>query len=170
MPFLLELATCFPVFPSPSGCRSHGRKGELALKFDVIAKEMGTARPVTKYGWDPTSEPPDGMVLKREYSSCSEYVFLPKPSQTRASSNEADRERKRCQRWIRKHLDAEGAVSYKWMAQEYVPTLRTVGELRYMCIGGEPARVTITSKCKTSEHDTSYLDNIDTLILLKDMR
>ena len=74
---LLELTECFPVFPSPSGCNNHGKKGEFVRTLKRIATRMNSTHPKTLFKWDPDLELPVEMVIKCDYSNSCRHIFLP---------------------------------------------------------------------------------------------
>lgn len=127
----------FPVFPSPRGCDERGAKTDFIQTLDRIARSMEAGRPGTQ-PLDIGSQPlPFGWVLKREFSDGGRHVYVP----NHPLESEADKE---------KEARAEGGLkSYKWLAQEYVPMLATVGEIRHMCVNGSPVRTVITGKLST---------------------
>ena len=58
----------------------------------------------------------------------------------------------------------------RWLAQEYVSTLASVGEFRFTCVDGEPIRVAITSKRADNETKTGELwimEGIKTMLSLE---
>lgn len=95
--------------------------------------------------WVPDSaEPPHGWVLKREFSDAVRHVYV--PNQPLSDNEEAiTKEKKHVQRFIQKVRCEGGLSNFRWLAQEYVPTLN-LGELRFMCIEGKPWRVVITGR------------------------
>jgi hypothetical protein len=164
----MKLAEYFPVFPSPSGCDSHGKKGDFVRKAEEIAKEMKTARPRTEVPWDMTSgERPKGMVVKREYSDCSRHVFVPEHTEETASPKQIKGEDTRYRKFLEANTDKD-KEHFRWIAQEYVQTLQAVGEIRFMCVDGEIPRETIT--VRKPQGLVGFVDDIKTMISLNDMR
>ena len=142
---LLALSDAFPVFPSPRGCDRGGSKVDFVQTLDFIARRMGTARPQTK-PWQPKlEEPPHGWVLKREFSDGGRHVYIPNhPSDD--GEKAVRREKKRVQKFILGAEANKDPESVRWLAQEHIPTLTSIGEIRFMCINGNPTRVAITTK------------------------
>lgn len=135
-------------------------------KAEEIAKEMATTRPQTVVPWDVTSgKRPEGMVVKREYSDCSRHVFIPKVLGKSTHRKEIKGEDKRYQEFLAANADKE---RFRWVAQDYVQTLHTVGEIRFMCVGGQIPRETIT--LKRPRGIVSFVDDIKTMIPLNEMR
>jgi hypothetical protein len=142
---LVELAGAFPVFPSPQGCMSHGAKVAFNRRLDTIAETMKMRRPKTKAVAD-TTTPPHGMVLKREFSDASRDVFIPDPK----LSEEAGIEH--AVKFITERTRANPEDRSLWLAQEFVPFL-SIGEVRFMCVGGSPIREVLTGKFPADDPD-----------------
>ena len=169
---LLTLAEIFPVFPSPSGCQNHGRKLQFVQTLDAISKKMETSRPATM-PWDPCSQPPPfGYVLKRDFSDAARHVYVPKyPLGTGQKATAA--ELRRATEFVQNTTDHDQPISGSWLAQEYVPTLSSVGELRFICIDGNPVRVVITGKHKPGHPDAGQawtIEGIKTMLSLHEIR
>ena len=168
---LLALSDVFPVFPSPKGCNRFGMKVDFVQTLDFIARRMETARPRSQ-PWHPKiQEPPHGWVLKREFSDQGRHVYVP----NRLSNNERDvrLEKKRVEKFIRDAESNKDPENVRWLAQEYVPTLASVGEFHFICVNGEPIRVAITSKRANSETTTGELcvtEGIRTMLGLEQIR
>ena len=142
---LLALSDVFPVFPSPRGCDRGGTKVDFVQTLDFIARRMETARPQTK-PWHPKLEdPPHGWVLKREFSDRGRHVYIPNHSSD-DGEKAIRRENKRVQKFILGAETNKDPENVQWLAQEYIPTLTSIGEFRFMCINGNPTRVVITTK------------------------
>ena len=130
-------------------------KVDFVQTLDFIARRMGTTRPRSKPWYPKVQEPPLGWVLKREFSDQGRHVYIP----SRQSDNEraVRLEKKRVEEFI---LDAEAnkdPENMRWLAQEYVSTLASVGEFRFICVNGEPVRVAITGKFGNPETKNSEL-------------
>ena len=128
---------------------------------------MKTSRPKTKQ-LAHLEYPPYGFVLKREFSDASRDVFLPNLS----AKSEAQ-EAKRAATFIRKCTSANKVVESSWLAQEYVPFL-SVGEVRFVCVGGHPIREIVTgTHPKDHPHNPGALwayernDSLKTLLALQ---
>jgi hypothetical protein len=133
---------------------------------------MGTARPKS-VPWDPNPQsPPNGWVLKREFSDAGRHVYIPDhPLQNgeRAIATET----RRANRFVRKANDKDQTIGCRWLAQEYVPTLASLGEFRFMWVDGEPVRVVITRKCSRYEPEAGEfwsMEGIKTMAGLQKIR
>jgi len=101
--------------------------------LDSIAESMQTPRPKT-YTIQEAQQLPllhrkQGLVLKRNNSSCNEHVILP-PLKSDLASNISQPD-------TTKELGVYGT----WFAQDYVASLRTTGELRVFMVDGKTAEV-----------------------------
>lgn len=133
--------------------------------LDAIARTMGTGRPRT-LEWDPESnEPPYGHVLKREFSDAARHVYVPNHT-LEPTDKQMATEVKRANAFVKKIRD-EGNIGWKWLSQEYVPTLQSVGEFRFVCIDGDPVRVVITGR---REGGVTTVENIRTMLSLREIR
>jgi hypothetical protein len=165
---LLDLAEVFPVFPSPRGCNTQGAKALFVQTIDRIARKMGTRRPKSR-PLDPSiSSPPHGWVLKREFSDAGRHVYIPvHPLKTGEKPEKA--EVRRAVKFL-KEAGARDGKKLGWLAQEYVPTIASVGELRFMCVGGNPVRVVITNKHPKGHRlagETCSVEGIKTMLSLE---
>jgi hypothetical protein len=147
---LLNLAEVFPVFPSPRGCDAHGAKVNFVQTIDGIASRMRTGRPRTVPLEPSHQSPPQGWVLKREFSDAGRHVYVPN-NRPRGNERDDDAEAERALQFLRSARAEEKSSHLNWLAQEYVPTLASVGELRYMCIDGSPERAVITGRRPSGE-------------------
>ena len=156
------------MFPSPRGCDRSGMKVDFVQTLDSIARRMGTDRPRSRPWYPKIQEPPHGWVLKREFSDRGRHVYI----QNHPSDDERGvrLEKKRVEKFI---LDAEVNKSprgMRWLAQEYVSTLASVGEFRFICVDGEAIRVVIASKRADNETKTGELwimEGIKTMLSLE---
>ena len=167
---LLELADYLPILPSPKGCDKHGQKVEFTQELDHIARRMCTARPKSRE-WFIGTDLPAGHVLKREYSDAGRHVYI--PHQPSSTETDIAAEKKRVQRFLAKTREDEELENFRWLAQEHVPTLAAVGELRFMCIDGEPVRVVITGKHQPGHREAGKIwcmEGIATMLSLNDLR
>lgn len=162
----LALEKVFPVFPSPQGCSNHGAKVEFNETLKKIADAMGTGRPKTERV-ENLKKPPKGFVLKREFSDASRDVYIPKQSGTPVEEEDP------AAAFIRKKMKENPGDVCSWLAQEYVPFL-SVGEVRFMCVGGIPIRENVTGRHPDDHPDVpgeiwNYPNN-DTLRTLSDLQ
>ena len=132
---------------------------------------METARPVSK-PWHPKlEEPPHGWVLKREFSDQGRHVYV--PNHPTNDERGVRREKKRVGKFILDAKANQDPENIRWLAQEYVPTLDSVGEFRHMCVDGNPVRVAFTSKCAPDGTNTGALhitEGIRTMVGLGGIR
>ena len=166
----MELAECFPVFPSPSGCNNHGNKGEFVRTLERIATRMNSARPNTLFKWDPDSELPAEMVIKRDYSDGCRHVFLPTFLRKEPPVQDIEKDRKRFKRWIGNSPKNSETGRAEWIAQEFVHTLNDVGEMRFLCANGKIVRTVTTQKASHSQPTFQFTEEIPAMISLRDMQ
>lgn len=111
------------VWPPPKQIERVGWKDPDCVLLDLIARRLNGLRPATiplqPQDIDSSSIIPD-TVLKRSNSDCGHHVIFP------------DERRKRNV----EHLRELSPYGEKWLMQEYVPTLRTVGEWRVFIVNG----------------------------------
>ena len=136
----LALERKFPVFPSPQGCANHGAKVSFNETLGLISEQMQMSRPRTERVVN-LKRPPHGLVLKREYSDASHDVYIPKLASKASNQTEV----RRAAAFIKDRMDQNKGIECSWLAQEYVPFL-PIGEVRFMCLGGEPIRDIVTGK------------------------
>jgi hypothetical protein len=96
------------------------RKDVLIAHLDYIAESMGLPRPVTQILKRGEAIPGD-KVLKRTHSDCGAMVIIPKSGHGSV-------------KWETLHKGPESAI---WMSQEFVHTLRALGEWRVVIVGGQ---------------------------------
>jgi hypothetical protein len=113
---LLEMKKLF--WPPTIQVESLGNKVDLIKRLDLISQKMETQRPKTSP--IQRGEPiPRDKVLKRSSSDCGTHVLFPNPrSEIGWDSLE------------------EGPPGSLWVAQEFVPHLRDLGEWRVCIVGG----------------------------------
>jgi hypothetical protein len=114
-------------FPNRVHLEHLGSKAGLTKRLDFISDSMGTKRPKTtplKRG----GPIPTGVVLKRTQSDCQSHVFLPKSN-----------------RPVRWEDLKEGPPGSVWLAQDFVPELRSLGEWRSVIVGGDLVYVVHTN-------------------------
>ena len=140
---------------------------DFTQTLDRIARSMETGRPSTQPLEISSRSPPFGWVLKREFSDGARHVYIPNhPLVTEADKG---KEARRFNRYWKKARVESGSNGYKWLVQEYVPTLATVGETRHMCINGSPVRTVITGKLPTPGTVWSA-EGIRSMITLKEIQ
>jgi hypothetical protein len=134
-------------------------------KLDFIARIMGTARP-RSLPWDPEfEEPPYGWVLKREFGDAARHVYIlhyPFGNGKRAFG----REMKRVRNFMAGVRARDDPENIKPLAQEYVPAIARVGEIRFMCVDDEPVRTVITGKRRADERNPVVTWGIATMLSL----
>jgi len=163
---LLGLAKTFPVFPSPDGCRTQGAKVDFVGTLDSIASKMRTSRPESR---PLEGLPPCGWVLKREFSDGDRHVYIPGyPVEAKGE----DRETKRALRFLA-GVEPDKTSNCRWLAQEYVPELRRVGEIRHMCVDGIPIRAVLTGRHPDGHRSAGErwsIEDIRNMTYLEDIR
>ena len=109
--------------PATQILRAGLKDPDIAL-LDLIAADSQTLRPRTTtinvHGSVDDNLIITGTVLKRSNSDCSQHIIMP-----------ADRRRRNVE-----HLRACSLHGEKWLMQEYVNTLQTVGEWRTFIVNG----------------------------------
>ena len=134
-----HLSNAIPVWPPVREQTDAVRKCALVGLLDNIAKQTGRMRPrsclLTAKNPPPTALRRQQWVLKRERSQCTENVILPHEV-TKEKIEELLQER------------------YLWLAQEYMPLLRDVGEWRAVMAGGQIQYVIFTTP---HEPDMSFV-------------
>ena len=136
----LALEKKFPIFPSPQGCVNHGAKVSFNETLRLISEQMQMSRPRSERMVD-LKKPPHDLVLKREYSDAGHDVYIPKL----ASKVTKQTKVRQAAAFIKTRMDRNKDLECSWLAQEYVPFL-PIGEVRFMCVGGEPIRDIMTGK------------------------
>ena len=133
---------------------------------------MGTTRP-RSLPWDPElQEPQHGWVLKREFSDAARHVYVP-DYPLRDDRTSVRKEKKRVRQFLGKGNARGDLGDIQWLAQEYVPTLVSLGELRFMCVDGEPVRMVITGDDGPGKPDadgTWSMEGIRTMLGLGEIR
>ena len=136
----LALEKKFPVFPSPQGCANHGAKVAFNNTLQLISGGVQVSWPRTERVVD-LKKPPHGMVLKCEYSDAGCDVYIPKLAPRVSKQTEI----RQAAVFIKGQMDQHKVIECSWLAQEYVPFL-PIGEIRFMCLGGEPICNIMTGK------------------------
>jgi hypothetical protein len=116
----VNLSRLVYMWPSTRQINSVGSKQQFISHLDIIATKTSTLRPRTillKNG----NSIPKNAVIKRSHSDCGHHVLLPNNKGRNWES-------------LNQHPKIPGAV---WMAQTYVPTLRSLGEWRVFIVGGQ---------------------------------
>lgn len=121
-----------------------GHKWKTVKILEMAARANGWSRPRTDI-LERSREIPAGTVLKRSHSDCGEYVVMPEQSVS-GSGAAADRSRQRLnamRTWS--HLDDRTySEEERWVSQQYVETLITVGEWRFFLVGGHVENIVHT--------------------------
>jgi glutathione synthase/RimK-type ligase-like ATP-grasp enzyme len=98
-----------------------GSKIPLMQNLDFIASTVTKSkRPITEI-LDVTTSIPDSIVLKRTHSDCGNHVLFPGDPLINPT-------------YLLSQLDIPGS---RWLGQNFVPTLRKLGEWRVFIIGGQ---------------------------------
>lgn len=112
--------------------------------LDMVAAANGWKRPQTTI-LTPGCTIPEGTVLKRSHSDCGESVILPGHS-VKGDLEPAVTERSRLDGL--RSWDVLNAKTFsdeqKWVSQEYVEALVTLGEWRCFIVGGHVSSVVHT--------------------------
>lgn len=111
------------VWPPPLHLTRAGSKDPDCASLDWICDQMDNClRPKTTYLKSDftTADIEDNTVLKRPHSDCGHHVIFP------------DERRKRNDVYMRQNSPS----GERWLMQEYVPTLQTVGEWRTFIVNG----------------------------------
>lgn len=98
---------------------------------------MNMPRPETDCLVD-LKNPPYGRVLKREFSDFGRDVYIPDLAEITQQA-----EIQRAADFIKGRMAEGKNDECSWLSQERAPFL-SVGEIRFMCVGGVPVRETVT--------------------------
>jgi hypothetical protein len=109
-----EVKSSVLIWPPPNQVEVTGRKDTLIRHLDRIAEKMGTLRPETRVV-QAGERIPENCVLKRTHSDSGQHVILPGKDTANVDFQQGPRD----------------AV---WLCQEFVSTLRDVGEWRVVII------------------------------------
>ena len=148
---MMRLSDTIPVWPPVREQSDAVRKCELAAKLDTIARHLSQKRP--KSFPITTTKPTSAewrtgkWVLKRDRSSYAEDVKLPHDIAV------LDKDMRNL---FLNHR-------YHWLAQEYMPWLRDVGEWRVIVIGGRVERVIFTNPGPTGDIDFILVEHFNSL-------
>ncbi|KAF8425023.1 hypothetical protein L210DRAFT_865476 [Boletus edulis BED1] len=124
---LSVLTSCVPIWPPVPSLRVAGNKAKLVTLLDRIAAEQGWPRPRTTRLTVDQPLPID-TVLKRTHSDCGADVILP----------EKELASRRTWQFLKERTTSREQV---WISQEFVPTLRSLGEWRVYLVGGRIVNV-----------------------------
>ena len=126
---LNKLKATILIWPPPPQVEQVAKKDILIGHMDRISQQMGTMRPETKKlaRGDPI---PTGTVLKRTHSDSGQHVILPASEYRQWSNME------------------QGPPEAQWLSQEFVPTLRSIGEWRVVIVNLTIQYVTHTLAAK----------------------
>jgi hypothetical protein len=83
------------------------------------------------------------------------------------------KEKNRVQKFMRNVRASEDLGDVKWLTQEYVPSLGSVGELRFFCVNGQPVRMVITGENGRGKPDaggTWSIEGMRTMLSLKQIK
>lgn len=141
---LLDLARVVKFWPPIPQVRTAAQKWPTCSILDMVAVANGWLRPKTIL-LTPGCAIPPGTVLKRSHSDCGKFVILPPES---IVDNDASATGKRqllayLRSWpelVRKTHSEE----QRWVSQQYVETLVTLGEWRCFLVGGHVASIVHT--------------------------
>ncbi|KAF8452839.1 hypothetical protein L210DRAFT_846317 [Boletus edulis BED1] len=126
---LLALARVVSFWPPIPQVRAAAHKWSTTSMLDMIAAANGWQRPKTTV-LTPGGVIPTGTMLKRSHSNCGDdFVILPPESDLRSLSELKSR---------------TSSGEQRWASQEYVETLKTLGEWRCFVLGGHIAFVVHT--------------------------
>jgi hypothetical protein len=116
------------IWPVPFHIKTFGGKDHVILHLDIVAETITkTPRPTTKVL--KANEPlPPNAVIKQTHSDAGCHVHLP----TNLHRN-----------WEYMN-EFQPIPESLWMAQTYVPTLRSLGKWRVFIIGGQPIHIVHT--------------------------
>ncbi|KAF9230949.1 hypothetical protein BU15DRAFT_82991 [Melanogaster broomeanus] len=130
---LMRVVHIWPPVPS---VRMAAHKWRTVRIMEMAAYANGWQRPHTDILTD-SCEIREGTILKRSHSNCGNHVILPEQVITGSSvsENEAHQQLRAQRSWT--HLNANThSGDEQWVSQEYVETLRTLGEWRCFLVGG----------------------------------
>ncbi|KLO05197.1 hypothetical protein SCHPADRAFT_1003014 [Schizopora paradoxa] len=116
---LLMLEKHVPIWPPMSDQLLRHDKFKMTEMLDNVAEKMNKPRPLTWRIQDVPDDQMHNVVLKRNASGCRRH-FIPRPLQ----------QAKTLQKAIDKHETGEMGVQGCWLAQEYMPSLKEMGEVR----------------------------------------
>jgi hypothetical protein len=126
------------IWPPVEEAKRAGRKYDLAMELDQIAKEKTfTTRPTTTLFDVQKPQIVPGLVYKREHSECHYHVFLPK---TKKGGTTIARLKKESR-----------SGRYRWLAQTYAPLLRSIGEWRVFMVNRQPVLAVVTTRSSNSD-------------------
>ena len=109
------------IWPPPKQLERVGWKEPDALFLGIFSKQNRRMHPRTHaLNLETLTCIPGGMVLKRSNSDCSTHVILPEDT---------------CRLTV-DDLKRHSPHGELWLAQEYVPTLRMIGEWRVFIVNG----------------------------------
>lgn len=148
-----SLARLVLMWPPIKQVQCAARKIDTLQHLKVIANMQNQFSPQTtilKEG----DEIPDDVVLKRSHSDCGDHVILPYSTPSFRT-------------W--KHMTGSIHSDELWMKQEYVPSLRELGEWRCFIIGGRMISVIHTVKMKSGKHVWKY-NQVDSFLKLDEIQ
>lgn len=138
--------------------------------LDRIAVAEGWRRPRTTplvHG----QEIPEDAVLKRTHSDCGFHVVLPEISVETQDAGAVNRRKELKSQRTWGHLDLRTtAPEQLWIAQEYVPTLRSLGEWRVFLVGGCPLNVVHTVQATEKGQTTCQGTRADRFLCLREIK
>ena len=146
-----HLSNAIPVWPPVREQSDAVRKCRLTENLDKIARHSKHPRPrshpLTAQKPSATELETRNWVLKRERSCCAEHVKL--PTDTKSLTGK-----------IRQELLQS---RYIWLAQEYMPLLRRIGEWRVVVVGGRVEHVVFTHPDDAGQTTFVVVDHYKTL-------
>jgi glutathione synthase/RimK-type ligase-like ATP-grasp enzyme len=146
-----HLHNAIPVWPPVLEQADAIKKHTLAVNLKRISQERNLHHPRSYLLTEqkPTSAEWERKmwVLKREHSECTENVKLPKDNETLTLE-------------IRRKLLQD---RYMWLAQEYMPLLRDIGEWRVIVVGGRVENVVFTHPLDSGRVAFVVVDHFKTL-------
>jgi hypothetical protein len=147
----INLSRLVYMWPPLQQINSIGSKRQLIRHLDFTASKTSSLRPRTVILKDGDLIPNDA-VIKRSHSDCGHHVLLVNDDGRNWES-------------LNQHPKIPGAV---WMAQAYVPTLRSLGEWRVFIVGG---RAIYTVHTKYNEEKKTWTwEPVDDFYALEELR
>ncbi|KAG6373961.1 hypothetical protein JVT61DRAFT_6126 [Boletus reticuloceps] len=134
------------MWPPPKQLERAGRKDPDSISLQWIADQSNSLHPTTELLVDiPNAIIRQGTVLKRSHSDCSHHVILPQERRKRTTDN----------------LKGLSPVGECWLQQEYIATLKDVGEWRTFLVNGTVVHTVHTYRLSSAEawqgrHVTSF--------------
>ncbi|KAG6380436.1 hypothetical protein JVT61DRAFT_8574 [Boletus reticuloceps] len=148
---LLILARVVKFWPPIPQVRTAAHKWLTTPILDMIAAANGWRRPKTTV-LTPGGVIPTGTMLRRSHSNYGDFVILP-PESVVGDGAVADKKRRQLEghRSWSELKSRTSSGEQRWASQEYVETLKTLGEWRCFVLGGHIALVVHTIY-KPDEH------------------